>query len=275
LVELHRERPLLYVEWIGSAVILRFAAAALFMRIALAEQTFGSVGLLSAGGLDNEQLRTMFGIVLCAMLAGIATAVFALHPKRLRQLGIAAALCIALGAWLDSQATNVTRPHELYLSQALIGFGTTLFIGPALAVGLGHMLQRGVSYFVTLVVLFSTTQNVGSLAGSAILGTYQAAATRAHTSTLAEHLTAADPQVVGRIQDGSRLLAVTAGDPGQQVIQGSALLAQAQAREATVLAFNDVFRFVALLALGTAAFILCFVLRDSWRQHRQVSGVTA
>jgi len=53
------------------------------------------------------------------------------------------------------------------------------------------------------------------------------------------------------------------------------LLAQAQAREATVLAFNDVFGFVALLALGTASFVLYFVLRDLWREHRRVARVVA
>ena len=149
-------------------MILRFAGAALFLRIALAEQTFGSVGLLGADGLNNEQLRTLFVIVFCAMLIGIATAVLTLNPKWLRQQGIAAALCIGLGAWLDSQGTNLTRPHELYLSQALLGFGATLFIGPTMAFGFGQMMRRGASYFVTLVVLFSTTQNVGSLVGSAI-----------------------------------------------------------------------------------------------------------
>ena len=49
-----------------------------------------------------------------------------------------------------------------------------------------------------------------------------------------------------------------------------ALLAQAAAREATVLAFNDVFRFVALLAVATALFVLCFVLRDLWRARNPV-----
>ena len=275
LVETNRERPLLYMQWISSGVILRFAGAALFLRIALAEQTFGSVGLLGADGLNNEQLRTLFVIVFCAMLIGIATAVLTLNPKWLRQQGIAAALCIGLGAWLDSQGTNLTRPHELYLSQALLGFGATLFIGPTMAFGFGQMMRRGASYFVTLVVLFSTTQNVGSLVGSAILGTYQTAATRAHALALAEHLTVADPQVVDRIQTGARLLGGSALDPRSQFLQGSALLAQAQAREATVLAFNDVFGFVALLALGTASFVLYFVLRDLWREHRRVARVVA
>ena len=272
MIEANRSRPLLYLEWIGTGVILRFAAVALLMRLALAEQTYGSVGLLTASGLNNEQLRSLFLIVIGAMLLGIATAVLTLRPNRLREQVIVAALSFALGAWLDSHATNLTRPHELYLSQALIGFGATLFIGPTLAFGFLRMLERGPAYFITLVVLFSTTQNLGSLAGSALLGSYQFMATRAHASALAEHLVGADPQVVARIQNGTQMLSGALSDPGQQVAQGAALLAQAQAREATVLAFNDVFSFVALLSLGTALFVGSLVLRDVWRARRPVAG---
>lgn len=271
LIEAHRSKPLLYIDWLGSTGILRFAAVALLVRIALAEQTFGSVGLLTSSGLNNEQLRTLFAIVLGAMLLGIATAVLTLRPHRVRQQVIVAALIVALGAWLDSHATNQTRPQELYLSQALIGFGTTLFIGPALAFGFLRMLERGAAHFVSLVVLFSSTQNIGSLAGSALLGSYQVVATRSHLSALAEHLVAADPQVVARIRMGAHLLADEVTDPAGRISQGSLLLARAAGREATILALNDVFRFVALLALGTALFGICFVLRDLWRARHSMS----
>ena len=271
VIERHRSKPLLFFDWMGTGVILRFAAVALLMRLALAEQTYGSVGLLASSGLNNEQLRTLFLFVLGAMLLGVATAVFTLHPHRIRQQVIVAALIIALGAWLDSQATNLTRPHELYLSQALLGFGTTLFIGPTLAFGFLRMMQSGPAFFVSLVVLFSTTQNIGSVAGAALLGSYQTIAVREHASALADHLVGTDPQVVARLQDGSKLLAGTVTDPAQQVGLGGALLTQAQAREAAVLAFNDVFRFVALLAVATALFLLLLVLRDHWRARQVVS----
>src|SRR4029453_7082262 len=167
LMEAHRSKPLLYLEWMGSGGILRFAAVALLVRIALAEQTYGSAGLLPSGGLNNEQRHTLFLFGRGPMVLGIATGVLTLDAPRLRQQVIVAALIIALGAWLDSHATNQTRPQELYLSQALLGFGTTLFIGPALAYGFLRMLEKGPTYFISLVVLFSSTQNIGGLAGSA------------------------------------------------------------------------------------------------------------
>lgn len=272
LVETHRANPLLRLEWIGSGGILRFAAVALLMRLALAEQTYGSVGLLTSGGLTNDQLRLLFAIVLGAMLLGIGVAVATLRPDRIRYQVMVAALIIGIGAWMDAQATNATRPQELFLSQALIGFGTTLFIGPGLAFGFMRMMERGPAFFVSLVVLFSSTQNIGGLAGSAFLGSYQVVATRAHVGALSEHLLASDPQVSARLQAGAQALASAIVDPAQRAAQGGALLAQAMTREATILAFNDVFRFVAFLAFGTAlylAYLEILSVGRQWRSARQ------
>jgi len=270
LIEARRSTPLLHLEWIGSAGILRFAAVALLMRLALAEQTYGAVGLLTSGGLTNDQLRILFAIVIGAMALGIATAALTLHAERIRYQVMTAALIIALAAWLDAHATNLTRPGQLYFSQALIGFGTTLFIGPGLAFGFLRMLERGPEYFVSLIVLFSTTQNVGGLAGSALLGSYQVAATRAHAVALSQHLIAADPQVAARIQSGAVALSGIITDPAQNGAQGAGLLAQAMTGEASILAFNDTFMFVALLALATALYLFYLVLLDLWRQRRQI-----
>lgn len=237
VIEHHRASPLLQTRWIATRDIIRFAAVAILVRLALAEQTYGSVGLLSAGGLNNDQLRVLFGLVALAIVAGIVVSMLALTPTSGSWLILAAALIIALGAGLDSGANNLTRPEQLYLSQALIGFGTTLFIGPALGIGIVRVLQRGPEMFITTIVLFSTTQNVGGLAGSALLGSLQIARARAHAAALSEHLVAADPQVAARLQ------------------AGAVQLNQALGREAGVLAYNDVFLVVAGLALATAAYV--------------------
>jgi hypothetical protein len=260
LIESHRTKPLLRIDWLASGDILRFAGVAVLVRLALAEQTYGSVGLLTLGGLDNDQLHTMFLWVALAMVLGIIAACLTLSQERLRLQVMTAALIIAAGAFIDSGATNLTRPPELYLSQALIGFGTTLFIGPALVYGFLRMLAKGANHFVTLVVLFSTTQNVGGLAGSAILGSYQVIQTRAHAASLQDHVLAADPQVVQRLQSGTASVAGTIIDPTLRGAEGAALLGQKLVGEAGILAFNDVFRFVAFLALATAAYLLCRII---------------
>lgn len=268
LIEHHRARPLLQTRWIGTRDIIRFALVALLVRIALAEQTYNAVGLLTLGGLTNDQLRWLFLIVAGAMVIGIAVAVLTLTEEHLPYQILTAALVIAFAAWLDSHATNMTRPPELFLSQALIGFGTTLFIGPSLVSGFVRLFARGGDHFVTLVVVFSTTQNVGGLAGAALLGSWQTIAARAHLAALSEHLTGFDPQVAARIQGGGASLGGAIADPLLRSAAGGGLLVQATTAEANVLAFNDTFRFVAALALLTAGYQAYVILTNAIRGKR-------
>ena len=261
-IEAARERPLIRVAWLGAREFLGFVAVALLMRLALAEQTYGAVGLLTAGNLDNDQLRTLFAWVIVSMLTGIVACALTLSEKALPKQVIVACIAIALGAWMDSHANSLTRPGQLYLSQSLIGFGTCMFIGPTLAHGVIKVLRLGPHYFVTLVVVFSMTQNIGGLVGSALLGSYQTIAAREHFQELAERMPACDAQVAGRVAGSTRALAGTIADPGLRAQQGGASLAASLTREASVLAFNDVFRFVWHLALATAALVI-FLLQLS------------
>ena len=274
LLERSRANPLIRIDWLSSLDILRFAGVAVFVRLALAEQTFGAVGFLTSGGLTNDQLHTLFAIVAVAMVLGMICAALTLSETRLPYQVAVAALIIAAGAWIDTDANNLSRPPQLYLSQALIGFGTTLFIGPAILYGFVRMFAHGATHLVSFIVLFSTTQNVGGLAGSAWLGSYQIAATRYHVTTLSERLSPADPQVVSRLQSGVAVVSGVVVDPAARIAQGSALLNQAAAREAGVLAYIDVFAFVRMLALSIAAYIAYLLLLAKLR-GRSVPAVEA
>lgn len=268
IIELAREKPLIHVRWISSYEMMRFIIVAAMVRIALAEQTYGSIGLLTSGGLNNDQLHTLFIFVALSMVAGMIVAALTLKEEHIRYQVITAALIVALGAWMDTDATNITRPHQLYISQSLIGFGTTLFIGPALVFGFIRVLRQGVDVFLTFVTMFSISQNVGGLAGSALLGSYQVMRVKAHSSALSEHLVAGDPQVVARIQDGVRTLAPTITDPAALSAQGAGLLGQAMTREATILAYNDVAMLVAEVALATALYVIYVAVHNALQQHR-------
>lgn len=269
LVENNRARPLLQLDWISSTDIFRFVAVAFVVRLALAEQTYGAVGLLSADGLTNDQLRTLFLIVAAAMLAGMLAVIATVKPERLPLHVFFASLVIAGGAWLDSQSSPLTRPEQLYLSQAMIGFGTTLFIGPALLYGFVRMMERGASHLVSFIVLFNVSQNVGGLAGTALLGSYQVAMQHYHAATLAESIFIGDAQAAARIAAGAGALGGVVTDPALRGVEGGALLGGAVAQQAAYLAFNDVFRFVALMALLTAAFIGLSIVVTRVRAHLQ------
>ena len=269
-IETCRERPLIRFAWLGTLEFLGLVAIALLMRLALAEQTYGAVGLLTAGNLDNDQLRELFAWVIVSMLAGIVACVLTLSERALPKQVIVASLAIAVGAWMDSHANNLTRPEQLYLSQSLIGFGTCLFIGPTLAHGVLKVLRLGPDYFVTLVVVFSMTQNIGGLVGSALLGSYQTVATRIHFQELAERMPAGDVQVANRVTGSTRALAGAIADPGIRAQQGGAALAASMTREANVLAYNDVFRLVWRLALANALLIVVLMLISANRPERRI-----
>jgi MFS family permease len=268
LMETHRAQPLIQFDWLSGADILRFGGVALFVRLALAEQTYGAVGFLTSGGLINDQLRTLFAIVAAAMLAGILAAALTLSERRIPWQVMIAALIIALGASLDTDATNLTRPPQLYVSQALLGFGTTLFMGPALIYGLLRVLRRGADVLVSFVVLFSVTQNVGGLLGSALFGSYQVMETRAHAHALSEHMRASDPAVVDRIRAGANAVAGVVTDSSQRVVEGASLLGKAMTQEASVSAYCNIFRAVEIMALMIAIYIGYVLLRGYLRRRR-------
>jgi hypothetical protein len=242
-IEHVRVQPLLQIRWLATRDILRLVAVALLVRFALAEQTYGAIGLLGLGGINNDQLHGLFIVIAVAMAAGSITAAVTLSERRLPYQVATAALFIAVGAWMDSSANSLTRPGELYLSQAMLGFGACLFLGPALLYGLLRVLKLGPTYLVSLIVVFSISQNVGGLIGSAFLGSYQVVQAKTHAMALSEHLVVGDTQVTQRI-----------------AAQGAGGLYQVLQREAAVLAFDDVFRLVAVIALATACWVLLATL---------------
>ncbi len=269
-IEATRAQPLIRVEWIGSLDVLRFAAVALLVRLALAEQTFGSVGLLSLGGLVDDQLHTLFLFVLASMAAGVLVAALTLSERRIPYQVLAAALIVSAGAFIDSGVTSLTRPPQLYLSQSLIGFGTTLFIGPAILYGFAKMLAKGSQYMITLLVVFSITQNVGALAGSSLAGSLQIVRTHAHAATLADDLSVGNPQIENRIRIGAASISGAVSDPALRPAEGAALLGQSLLEQANVLAFEDVNRFLSWLSFGTACYIalrLLLAMRPSRRSE--------
>lgn len=274
-IESRRTRPLLWVRWFASGDIVRFALIAIVFRIALTEQTYGAIGLLALGGLTSDQLHPLFLVILGAMIAGIVTAALLAKPARYTGLILIAALLIAVGAWLDTGATSETRPQQLYVSQALLGFGASLFLGPALMYGLGRLALKGPTYLVSFVVLFSTTQNLGGLFGVAFLGTVQTARARLHAQALAESVSLGDPEVVARLNHDAGAIAAHLVDPIQRSAEASALLGQALQEQANVLAFNDVCWVVTWIALATAVVLFGIIANRRLGLFGNVGAVVA
>lgn len=269
VLEHYRENPLINTRWLGTREMVRLIWVAATVRILLSEQAFGSVGLLNVVGLINDQMITLHIIIVLASIAGMMTAVLTLNPQNLsRPITISVAL-IAVAAFMDASSNNLTRPSSFYLSQALIGFASLLFLSQAMVIGMARTLLAGPKNFISFIVLFSLSQSLGGLVGSTLLGTFQVIREKFHSHELVQSIVMTDPLVAARIRAGTGAVAGVVGDPTLRGAQGAALLAGQTAREANILAFNDVFLLVGVLAV--LAVIWGLLIRLSIVRRREAS----
>ncbi len=268
VIESRRENPLLNVRWLASADIVRFAIVTVIARIVLSEQSYAAVGLLTLLGQNNDQLQVFFLIVFAASVAGVVLSAVFLDVERLAHPVMLAIGLVAVAAWVDSHATSLTRAPQLYVTQALIAFAATFFLGPSLLFGMTRALQAGKGHIISFIALFGIINSIGGLGGTALLGTYQVIREKANSAALTQGVVPTDPLVMQRIQQGGSAVARVVGDPALARAEGAAILSQAATREANVLAYDDVFRLVAALA-GLTFFYLAFLLgRRHWRARR-------
>lgn len=255
LVEHNRANPLLNTRWMASRDIMRFAFVAISVRILLSEQSYGAFGLMTALGLNNDQLITLAIVMTLATVAGLVTSALTINPLNLGRPLFWSVALIAVGAFMDSHATNLTRPAQMYLSQAMIAFAAVFFMGPTLLIGILRALSKGPNHIVSFSALFSITQSLGGLAGTAALGTFQIVREKFHSHALVQSLTLTDPQVAARVQTLGGAYGKVLGDPTLRAAEGGALLSQQVTREANILAFNDIFLVIAILACLTLVWI--------------------
>jgi MFS family permease len=164
IVEHNRANPLLNLRWMSSLDIIQFALLAATMRVLLSEQNFGASGLLMVVGMGNDQLVSFYAIMTAATLAGLIASVLTLNPQDLLRPIVISTFLIAIAAWMDSDASNLTRPVNLYLSQALIAFAAIYFVGAMMMNGILRALSRGPSHIISFTAVFSISQTLGGLA---------------------------------------------------------------------------------------------------------------
>ncbi|MEE5040573.1 MFS transporter [Pseudomonas alliivorans] len=253
-IEHNRSNPLLITRWLGSGSILRLGLAVILFRIVLSEQSVGAVGFLQALNMGSQQLHTLYLVMLLGSVAGLVVSALTINPAHLIKPLLISLAMMAVGAWMDSHSTNLTRQSNMYLSQFLLAFGGTFFLGPTLVLGISGVLANPRN-MISFSVLFGITQNIGGLIGSAALGTFQIVREKFHSSHIVEHLTLINPLVQSRLQSYSASYGSVIADPSQRNVQGIRAMATAATREANVLAYNDVFMLIALIAVLTMAWI--------------------
>jgi len=255
VIELNRARPVVNLHWLTTYDILIFAGSLIVARFVLAVQTTGTVGFFQTLGLQNDQMMTMFWLTLLATAAGYVSVAFVNKPQNAPAIHTVAMLMIGLGAWMESHATSLTRPHEVYLPQVLITFGGAIFLPSAMSWSLAHVLRTGPQNILSYIAVFLSSMNIGSLLGSAALGSLVTVREKFHSNHIVESLNLTDPMVVQRLQQYGASQARVLGDAALRSGEGTVMLGQVATREAYVLAYNDMFRVVAI-----ASVVILFLL---------------
>lgn len=263
IIELNRQAPLVDIRWIASPPILHFMGVLILFRLALTEQSAGAQAFFTALGLGQEQMHTMWAAILVtSVVVGLLCAKM-MKPGREPMIHALALVLIGVGAFMDAQSTNLTRPEQMIVSQMLIAAGGALFLPPALAQGLMSALKNGPNYILSFIIVFLFTQSLGGLFGSALLGSFVTLREKFHSSYLVEHLSLTDPIVAGRVAQYGGVYARVLTDKALQNAEGVQLLGQLATKEANVLAYNDLFMLVAMLCAAALVVLILHVLYDA------------
>jgi hypothetical protein len=226
----------------------------------LSEQATGSIGFLRLFGLVNEDFYDLSVLLLVAAVAGAITAALLITPDRITHLVMWALGLVAIASYFDSFSSDLTRARQFYATQTVIAFATTLFIGPALIFGIKRVVAQGAQKLSSFVILFAITQSLGSLGGNATVLSFQLMAERSYSARLVSQVTGINPLVGARISATASAYSPIIADPALQTAEAAATLAQETTLQSNILAYNDVFRLIALLAAGTSAFLACQIV---------------
>lgn len=264
LIEHNRSNPMLHTRWMSSRDLIKFALTGAFVRVLLSEQNFGATGLLSAVGMGSDQLISYYALLSLATLFGALLAVARLNPNDLRRPTLISLAIIAVAALVDTHSGLLTRPANLYLSQAALAFAAVYFMGPMLMEGFVRALAKGPSHVISFLALFNLSQTLGGLAGVGALSAFHTLRTKAHLMTLGGSLSTSDPAVAQAINALAASMSGTMTDPALRSATAGAQVVQEAAREAAILAFNDVF-----FVIGAGAALAFAVMFARWLHDRR------
>ncbi|MBQ95847.1 MAG: MFS transporter [Actinobacteria bacterium] len=253
LIEANRKSPMLDLSWLSSRAILGLAAIGATVRILVAEQGFGASGLFAALGYGNEQLTGYFWILAGATFGGVVLSVVRLDPKDLTRPVLFAVAVICVAAFADTRTGVMTRPQDLYATQAAIAFAAVFAMGPIMMEGMLRALAAGQSYVISFIAVFSLSQSIGGLAGISLLSGFYTIRLKTHLIDAGSTLTLGNSKFAEALSNAVQRVAPAQADPALQQQAAASIISQQVGREAAVLAFNDVFFLIGTLAAATFA----------------------
>ncbi|MGB3797083.1 MAG: MFS transporter [Alteraurantiacibacter sp.] len=257
LIEANRRTPMLDLTWISSRAILSLAAIGATVRILVSEQGFGASGMFAALGYGSQQLTDYFWVLTGATLGGMALSVMRLDPRDLTRPVLFAVMVIGIAAFADTQTGVMTRPQDLYLTQAAIAFAAVFAMGPILMEGMLRALAAGQAYVISFIAVFSLSQSIGGLAGISLLSAIHTVRLKTHLVDAGSTLSLGNSALGQALAGAARRVSPLQTDSALQQQAAASSVSQKVGREAAVLAFNDIFFLIGTLSAIT--FVVIFV----------------
>jgi MFS family permease len=262
-LELPRKMPLIDLRWVFSRENMHMAGILLLFRVVSSEQTTTAANFYMQLGLINDQTQTMYTIILLASIAGGLVCTVLMLTRYVETAHVLALVLIACGAFLDSQSTSLTRPEQMYLSQAMVAAGAAMFLPPVMSKGFATALAKGAPFLVNFLVIFLFTQSIGALVAQAALGTFVTLREKFHSNVLVEHILLTNPFVAQRVSQLSGSYGKVITDKSLLNAEGLQLLGQQVTREANVLAYNDAFL---VISVASAIGLVLLLGHLTWRR---------
>nr|WP_245224039.1 MFS transporter [Rhizobium halophytocola] len=265
VIELHRDNPMLDLRWIFTYDNMHMAVVLLVFRAVASEQSSTTVSFLQQMGMQNDQERVLWAIVLAASVIGALFCAVLMSSRFTETAHVLALIFIAIGAFLDSGASNLTRPEQMYLSQGLIAFGAAMFLPPVMSKGFAAAIGRGYPYLVNFIAIFLFTQITGSMLTTAVLGSFVTIREKFHSSALVESIMLSRPEVALRVSQLASAYKKVLPDTTLLNAEGLSTLSAQVTKEAYVLAYTDTFLLISMVAAASAVFL---VLHLGWKRAR-------
>lgn len=188
LIEFFKKRPFINLKFLTNIQLIEVALAAAFVRMCLAEQSTGATGLFkNVLGFSDYQLMDYYGILTLGALCGGIACIMIYHYERSHGMILFAAFLIPLGSFLSTKLSIDMLPSNLYLGQFLIAFASVFFIGPLMVNGILMGFARRAIHLITFVAIFTFSQGVFGLLGSAIIGYFVESRTAQYLQNLINH----------------------------------------------------------------------------------------
>ncbi len=267
-IEFSRKRPLIDVRWLSAGAFIRLAVFAVLCRFLQSEQTIGVMTMLRDFGLTNDDIRPLTVAILLGSTLGLGMAALTVTPTRLPYIVLASLVLVAVASYIDTGASVSTRVPELLVSQPLVAFAGTLFIGPLFIFGLGRVLAEGGVRMTSFIALFNATQSVGTLTGNAFTQTFLFHAQQYHLRSYAAQAERSAPDVTALISSLSARYSPVIADPVVRSAEGIAAFSQQISLYSRVAGYIDVFTAISMAASAGAIALGTVISINLLKQYR-------